>query len=173
MLDPARLPDDASPERAAFVRYLRTGRRAAPLELKFNPYHDPETGQFRTAEGASGASQAGLEPASLNFFDKATARAAYATNFQHLAKNIKKQFKRVGGRSFTAAQLKSILSDVLDGPSTSMDGLRLFADPSISRFNMTRIRVINTYVGELPSTPLNNSVKSGWKSYLARMGVSR
>lgn len=38
-----------------FEIYLRTGRRVAadpaPLEYKFNPYHDPQNGQFTFAPG--------------------------------------------------------------------------------------------------------------------------
>lgn len=42
--------------RQAFSYRLRTGRQltkagAAPLELKFNPYHDPRNGQFTFAPG--------------------------------------------------------------------------------------------------------------------------
>ena len=97
----------------------------------------------------------------------------YASNFQHLADNIKRQVERIGERSFTTPELKSILSDVLNGPSTTMDGLMMFANPNIRRFNAAQIRVISTYVGELPNTPLNNSVRSGWKSYLMRIGAVR
>ena len=39
----------------AFSIYLRTGQRVAvgPIELKFNPYHDPRNGQFTFAPGGS------------------------------------------------------------------------------------------------------------------------
>lgn len=46
-------------QRQAFELYLRTGRRADtdaslhPLERKFNPYHDPDNGQFTFAPGGS------------------------------------------------------------------------------------------------------------------------
>lgn len=56
------LPSEKSAERAAFVYYLRTGRRL-PLsafdskpskpEAKFNPYHDPRNGRFTFAPGGS------------------------------------------------------------------------------------------------------------------------
>lgn len=39
-------------ERLAFAHYLRTGRRPQkPIEVKFNPYHDPRNGQFTFAPG--------------------------------------------------------------------------------------------------------------------------
>lgn len=40
-------------EHRAFDRWLRTGRRSLvrPIELKFNPYHDPRNGQFTFAPG--------------------------------------------------------------------------------------------------------------------------
>ena len=39
----------------AFSIYLRTGQRVAipPIELKFNPYHDPRNGRFTFAPGGS------------------------------------------------------------------------------------------------------------------------
>lgn len=46
-------------QRMAFEIYLRTGRRTQPggpapkLERKFNPYHDPDNGQFTFAPGGS------------------------------------------------------------------------------------------------------------------------
>jgi hypothetical protein len=43
-----------SAERKVFEHYLRTGRilsSVAPLERKFNPYHDPRNGQFTFAPG--------------------------------------------------------------------------------------------------------------------------
>lgn len=51
---------EAISAREAFVHYLRTGRRTvieahvpakAPVEAKFNPYHDPRNGQFTFAPG--------------------------------------------------------------------------------------------------------------------------
>ena len=47
--------ENKSPESIAFDLYLRTGMRVPPefiaevLEQKFNPYHDPENGQFASA----------------------------------------------------------------------------------------------------------------------------
>lgn len=42
---------------AAFGCWLRTGRwpRAAPVEHKFNPYHDPRNGRFTFAPGGAGS----------------------------------------------------------------------------------------------------------------------
>jgi hypothetical protein len=42
---------------SAFAYWLRTGRRprAAPVERKFNPYHDPRNGQFTFAPGGAGS----------------------------------------------------------------------------------------------------------------------
>jgi hypothetical protein len=44
-----------SAARRAFAHYLRTGCIGSgpvePLETKFNPYHDPENGQFTFAPG--------------------------------------------------------------------------------------------------------------------------
>ena len=48
-----------SAERIAFDHYLRTGRilsSPTPLERKFNPYHDPENGQFTFGPGGSQSS---------------------------------------------------------------------------------------------------------------------
>lgn len=57
-----RLKLPKSPERLAFIHYLRTGEclpihlfaPAAELETKFNPYHDPQNGQFTFAPGGAG-----------------------------------------------------------------------------------------------------------------------
>jgi hypothetical protein len=46
-----RAADAATAEPGASDRWLRTGRREAPLEFKFNPNHDPATGQFTSAPG--------------------------------------------------------------------------------------------------------------------------
>ena len=44
----------------AFAIYLRTGQRVAipPIELKFNPYHDPRNGRFTFAPGGSAGNAA-------------------------------------------------------------------------------------------------------------------
>lgn len=55
-----RVPDPPSPERRAFVHWLRTGlilpaeqfESSAPA-AKFNPYHDPRNGQFTFGPGSS------------------------------------------------------------------------------------------------------------------------
>jgi hypothetical protein len=59
MLYPEPTTAFKSYQRQAFEFYLRTGRRSHPsdapprLERKFNPYHDPENGQFTFAPGGS------------------------------------------------------------------------------------------------------------------------
>lgn len=42
-------------QRGAFDSWLRTGRRSPsyPIEVKFNPYHDPKNGQFTFAPGGT------------------------------------------------------------------------------------------------------------------------
>jgi len=56
------IEDDRSDERpqSAFAFYLRTGRRL-DLEVKFNPWHDPDDGRFTFAGGGSYSS--GSDPA--------------------------------------------------------------------------------------------------------------
>ncbi|MBV9841873.1 MAG: hypothetical protein JOY99_10160 [Sphingomonadaceae bacterium] len=54
------LAEARSPARLAFVHFLRTGIRLpeaafAPLEAKFNPYHDPTNGQFTSGPGGGAA----------------------------------------------------------------------------------------------------------------------
>lgn len=56
----SRVPEPHSPERRAFVHWLRTGWilpaahfEAQPPATKFNPYHDPRNGQFTFGPGSA------------------------------------------------------------------------------------------------------------------------
>jgi hypothetical protein len=60
-----------SPERLVFAHFLRTGWRVPdsafaldpePLEAKFNPYHDPQNGQFTFAPGGTAVSDGVYRP---------------------------------------------------------------------------------------------------------------
>jgi hypothetical protein len=60
-----------SPERLGFVLFLRTGvrlprntigTRSAPIERKFNPYHDPQNGQFTFGPGGGSVSDGVYRP---------------------------------------------------------------------------------------------------------------
>jgi hypothetical protein len=60
-----------SPERLAFAHFLRTGWRLPdsafeldhePLEAKFNPYHDPQNGQFTFGPGGAAVSDGVYRP---------------------------------------------------------------------------------------------------------------
>jgi hypothetical protein len=118
--------------------------------------------------------KAGFQNVSLNSIRKAQAAGAYELS-SNLRNNIKTAFEKIAGRTFTEGQIRNILGDVANGPSTTWGGLMKFSDfnPSSGKFTPEQVGIVSTYVRELPGGPLNDSVKQGWQAYLNAGRASR
>jgi len=118
------------------------------------------TSGFFIFAGGFGAT-AGTQFADLNRLERFLARTTYENN-PRLRRNIAAMVRRFGGQ-FTQREIDQVLNDILRGESTSMEGLMQLGRININQpLSPAQIRLLNTYIGELPATPLNNRVRQGW-----------
>jgi RHS repeat-associated protein len=104
--------------------------------------------------------------AKLNFLEKGLAKGIYANNPQ-IRENIRNIVQNITGQRYTNVQIDNVMKDILHGQSTTIPGLKMLGEIGTRRFNPnpTQINLINIYVRELPSSPLNNNIKRSWVSW--------
>ena len=100
--------------------------------------------------------------AELSGFQKRSARAFYHAR-PRIRRNITATVRRFGG-GFTQAEVDQVLDDVLDGRSTTWGGLMELGTVGTT-LTPRQTNLLNTYINELPRTPLNERVRRGWNDW--------
>jgi len=108
-----------------------------------------------------------IKLAGLNFLERFAARTLYNTNAT-VRQNIAAVVRRIGGQQITQAQIDRVLEDIISGRSTSMSGLRELGgiNAGTAAFSQRETQLLSTYIGELPHSRLNDSVRARWTQYL-------
>jgi hypothetical protein len=122
------------------------------------------------AVALQGPAEQTYQVASLDFIERAIARTAYSRN-PTLRNNIESILEQAAGRQLSSSEVRSILNDVMRGPSTELSNLQALGSIRVGssiHLTNTQFGIINTYVRELPLTPLNNEIRRGWQRWVAR-----
>ncbi len=122
------------------------------------------------SDGGTPAPQ--MMPVKLGLLGKTILRNGYNQN-KDIRKNIKDTFEKIAGRKFTEVEIKTILGDVANGKSTTLQEIMSLDPEGDGKFTREQISTITTYVNELPDTSLNKNVRSGWNSYLEKQKVRK
>lgn len=108
-----RQENERSPERRAFLHYIRTGQRVTksfftegpPLELKFNPNHDPVNGRFTSGLGGGRAASRMRPVAAARRLPSGKLSAKYEAKGD--PGRVSSGIGDIGGISYGAYQLSS------------------------------------------------------------------